>query len=177
MAALFLYCSSFLSGFPHFPDQQLFEPALWYSEKVQEAEVFFLQTRNGEHGKDLYPGGPHRVLLGFSTSAPLKIPIREQVHGNSGLSNGKPAVFYILSNKLCSVSLNHMCAAGFSPVSKYGSACNLLEMMPVPNCSLTSESNCSSYSLTAYSLKDKECPLISWRTWRLNCFPKSRTSL
>ena len=73
----------------------------------------------------------------------------------------RPAIFYMLSNKCLRVSLNHLYAAGFSPASKYGSASNLLEIMLVPNCPLTSESNCSFYSLTAYSLKDRECPLIS----------------
>ena len=29
-------------------------------------EAYFLQTRNGGHRKDLYPGGPHRVLLCFT---------------------------------------------------------------------------------------------------------------
>ena len=30
-------------------------------------EAYFLQTRNEGHGKDLYPGGAHRVLLGFNS--------------------------------------------------------------------------------------------------------------
>ena len=37
-ALLFLDCSSFVSGFPHLPDEQLFESALWSSEMVLEAE-------------------------------------------------------------------------------------------------------------------------------------------
>ena len=31
-------------------------------------KVSFLQTRNEGLGKDLYPGGPRRVLLGFKTT-------------------------------------------------------------------------------------------------------------
>lgn len=57
-------------------------------------------------------------------------------HGNYGLNNGRLTVFYILCNKLCSASLKHMCAARFSPVSKYGSVYSLLENMPVRHCSI-----------------------------------------
>ena len=39
-ALLFLDCSSFVSAFPYFPDEQLFKPALWYSGKVEEFEAF-----------------------------------------------------------------------------------------------------------------------------------------
>ena len=57
---LFLDCSSIVSVFPLFPDKQLFESSLWNS--------YFLQTRNGGRGKDLFPGGPHSVLLHFICS-------------------------------------------------------------------------------------------------------------
>ena len=36
-AVLFLDCSSLVSSTPPFPDEQLFEPALWTSGKVTEA--------------------------------------------------------------------------------------------------------------------------------------------
>ena len=35
-------------------------------------EAYFLQIRNGRHGKDLYLGGPHRVLLHFSLLVDVK---------------------------------------------------------------------------------------------------------
>ena len=55
---------SFLHSFTS--REQLFGSVLRYSGKVCEAEVSFLQTRNGRHRKDLYAEGPHRVLLSFT---------------------------------------------------------------------------------------------------------------
>ena len=57
-ALLFLDCSSLVSASPPFPDQQLFEPALWNSGEVMEAEVYSLQTRNGGHRKTSIPRSP-----------------------------------------------------------------------------------------------------------------------
>ena len=50
---LFLDCSSLVFASPPFPDQQLFEPALWNSEKV---------TQKGFCAQEF-----HRVLLDLST--------------------------------------------------------------------------------------------------------------
>ena len=44
-------CSSLVSVSPPFPDEQLFEPALWNSGTVMEAEPYFLKIRNGGHRK------------------------------------------------------------------------------------------------------------------------------
>ena len=43
---------------PRFPDQHLFEPALWDSGKVMEAEVYSLKTRNRRHRKACMPRSP-----------------------------------------------------------------------------------------------------------------------
>ena len=51
-------CSSLVSASPPFPDQQLFESALWNSGKVMEAGVYSLQTRNTGHRKDSVPRSP-----------------------------------------------------------------------------------------------------------------------
>ena len=65
-ALLFIDCSSFVSAFLPFLDQQLL--ALWNSGNVWKLnEAYFLQIRNGGLGKDLYLGGLHRVLLDFTT--------------------------------------------------------------------------------------------------------------
>ena len=37
-------------------------------KSVRLSEAYFLQTRNRGHGKDLYLGGLHRVLLSFKSS-------------------------------------------------------------------------------------------------------------
>ena len=62
-ALLFLNCSTLVSTFLPFPDQQLLKSAFWSSGKVKEA--YFLQTSGG-HRKDWYPGGSQRVLLHFT---------------------------------------------------------------------------------------------------------------
>ena len=43
-ALLFLDFSSLVTVSPPFPNQQLFEPALWNSGKIMEAEAYFLQV-------------------------------------------------------------------------------------------------------------------------------------
>ena len=48
---LFLDCSSLVSVSPPFPDEQLFELALWNSGTVMEAEAYSLKARNGGHRK------------------------------------------------------------------------------------------------------------------------------
>ena len=59
----FLDCSSLASA-PHpSPDEQVYEPALWNSGKVLEAEVYSLQARNGAgrvggHRKVFVPRSP-----------------------------------------------------------------------------------------------------------------------
>ena len=61
---LFLDASSFASAFLPFLEKQMFESALWNSGRSRRLnEAYFLQTRNGGHRKDLYPGGPHRVYV------------------------------------------------------------------------------------------------------------------
>lgn len=80
--------------------------------------------------------GKHKVSP-YHVSTHLNILTREKVDGNYGLNNERLAVFYVLNNKVCSDSLEHMCASGFSPVSKYCSVCKLLEIMPVHNCPIT----------------------------------------
>ena len=57
-ALLFRDCSSLVSAFPPFPDEQLFEPALWNSGKVMEAEAYSLKKRHGGHRKACVPGSP-----------------------------------------------------------------------------------------------------------------------
>ena len=57
-ALLFLDCSSLVSSSPRFPDYQLFEPALWNSGKVIEAEAHSLKIRNGGHRKTFMPRSP-----------------------------------------------------------------------------------------------------------------------
>ena len=59
---LFVDGCSFVSVFFPFPDKQLLESTIWNSGKFKEGEAFLLQTRNRGHGKNLYPGRPHRVL-------------------------------------------------------------------------------------------------------------------
>ena len=59
---LFVDGCSFVSVFFPFPDKQLLESTIWNSGKFKEGEAFFLQTKNRGHGKNLYPGWPHRVL-------------------------------------------------------------------------------------------------------------------
>ena len=46
------------SASPPFPDQQLFEPALWDARKVMEAEIYTLKTRNGGDRKACVPRSP-----------------------------------------------------------------------------------------------------------------------
>ena len=67
MALLFLDCSSFVSAFPYFPDQQLFKPALWYSGKVEEFEAFF-PTIEVRLWRGFVLKRPHKVLLGYNSS-------------------------------------------------------------------------------------------------------------
>ena len=55
---------SFLSTSSAFPDEQLFEPALWSPGKVLEAEAYSLKTRNGGHRKACAQEPP-KALLGF----------------------------------------------------------------------------------------------------------------
>ena len=50
------------AAFPPFLDQQPFEPALWRSGKVLEAEAYSLPTRNGDAEKLLCPGAPQGPL-------------------------------------------------------------------------------------------------------------------
>lgn len=64
-ASVFFIDWSFLvSASPPFPDQQLFEPALWNSGKVMEAETYFLKPRNRGLGKACAQE-LHRALPGF----------------------------------------------------------------------------------------------------------------
>ena len=68
-ALLFLDCSSLFSVSPPFPDQQLFESALWKSGKVMEAETYSLQTRNGNTERLPDPGAPQGLArFHFSSS-------------------------------------------------------------------------------------------------------------
>ena len=62
---LFLDSSSLVFASPSFPDQQLFEPALWNSGKVIEAEVYSLKTRHGRTERLVCPGA-HRARLSFT---------------------------------------------------------------------------------------------------------------
>ena len=63
-ALLFLDHSSLVSTSPFFLDQQLFESILWNSGKVRRLnEVYFQQTRNRRHRKNLYLGAPQVPAL------------------------------------------------------------------------------------------------------------------
>ena len=57
-ALLSLDYSSLVYASPPFPDQQLFEPALWNSGKVMEAEAYSLKTKSGGHRKSCVPRSP-----------------------------------------------------------------------------------------------------------------------
>lgn len=59
-------CFSFISEFPLFPNQYLFESALWNSGETWE-KILFPQTINGGHGEAFVT---RSVLLGF-TANPL----------------------------------------------------------------------------------------------------------
>ena len=65
----FLDCSSVVFASPLFLDKQgrsLFEFALWNSGNVEWLnEAYFLQMKKEGCRKDLFPGGPHTVLLHF----------------------------------------------------------------------------------------------------------------
>ena len=50
--------SSLVSVSPPFQVEQLFEPALWTSGKVTEAEAYSRKTRNGGHSKACIPRSP-----------------------------------------------------------------------------------------------------------------------
>ena len=54
---LFFHGYSFVSAFPSFSFSQLFKSSLWYSGNIQEAELFFLQARNGRCKNKFAPGG------------------------------------------------------------------------------------------------------------------------
>lgn len=56
--------------FRHFSDLWLFESALLNSRQVQEAETFFLQTKNQESVKAFFfnLGERHKLLSGFNTN-------------------------------------------------------------------------------------------------------------
>ena len=61
---LFLDSSSLVFASPSFPDRQLFEPALWNSGKVMEAEWGpFPKKRNGRHRKTFVPRSPTEPCL------------------------------------------------------------------------------------------------------------------
>ena len=64
-ALLFLDFSSRVSASPPFPDQQLFEPALWTPGK-SETEVYSLKASNGGHRKSGVPRSPIGHQLSYS---------------------------------------------------------------------------------------------------------------
>ena len=80
-------CSSFVFASPPFLDKQgrsLFEFALWNSGNVEWLnEAHFLQIKNGGCRKDLFPGGPHTVLLRFR--APW---VRENIYSRLEMAEG-----------------------------------------------------------------------------------------
>ena len=100
-ALMFLGCSSLVSASPLFPDQQLFELALWHSGKVLEAKAYLFPTHRkwpgvGEgwwrHRKLQCTGAPQGPagFHGFRSSvSPLSIHWAEikvwlRVHLSSG---------------------------------------------------------------------------------------------
>ena len=67
LASIYLGCSYFVYASPPFPDQQLFESALWNSRKVIEARVCSLQIRNGDTERLPCPGDLQTYSVSLTT--------------------------------------------------------------------------------------------------------------